>query len=90
MSQLNNNMRLKFLAKNLKFNTQGIGCARKHWKLRESALVAMASENLPTLRKGDKFWLREFWSEQSIQPPKLYKKEPNTWYVQIEILEDLG
>ena len=55
MSQLNN-MRLKFLAKNLEFTTQGVGCARKHWKLRESAPVAMASENLPNLKKGDKFW----------------------------------
>lgn len=88
MKQLNN-LRLKNLAKNLKFATYGVGNARKTWKLRESALVAMAAEHLPNLKKGQRFWLTELWSEFSTQTPKLYKHKPNNWFVEIEILEDL-
>lgn len=88
MKQLNN-LRLKTLAKNLKFATYGVGNARKTWKLRESALVAMAAEHLSNLKKGQRFWLTELWSEFSTQTPKLYKHKPNNWFVEIEILEDL-
>lgn len=76
---------LRFLKKTMKLNVLAVGNRRNADKFQESFLMSAAAQETPPVR-GKTYWITELVSEYSTEFPKIYRRRPDHWIAEIEVL----